>query len=68
MKTKEDHIVRRMLVVETPGKRRRWKVACRSAMTEAGDAERVTTRQTGQHGGIRSSAVPATSDGDEECW
>ena len=26
-------------------------------MTEAGDAERVTTRQTGQHGGIRSSAL-----------
>ena len=68
VKAKEEHIVRRMLVVESPGKRRRWKVACRRAMIEAGDAERVTTRQTGHQGGIRSSAVSTTSDGDEECW
>ena len=52
--------MRRMRVVETIGKIRRWKDACRSDMAEAGDAERVTTQQTEQHGGIRSSAVPAT--------
>ena len=42
MRMKEEHIVRRMLDVEKPGKRRRgrpnlrWKDACKRDMTEAG--------------------------------
>ena len=54
---KEEHIVRRMLDVEIPGKRRRgrpnlrWKDACKRDMTEVGLKE--ARQQTGQHGGIR---------------
>ena len=50
---KEEHIVRRMLDVDIPGKRRRgrsnlrWKDACKSDMTEVG--LKRTTQQTGQH-------------------
>ena len=53
--------MRRMLDVDVPeGIRRgrsnlRWKDARKRKMTEA-------TRQTGQHGGVRSSAIPATPD------
>ena len=63
---KEEHIVRRMLDVDIPGKRRRrrpnirWKDTCKRDMTEVG--LKRTTRQTGQHWGIRSSAIPATPD------
>ena len=63
---KEEHIVRRMLYVDIPGKRRRvrpnlrWKDACKRDMAEVG--LKRTTRQTGQHGGIPSSAIPATPD------
>ena len=39
---KQEHRVRRMLVVEIPGKRRRWKDAHRSATTQAGGTERMT--------------------------
>ena len=48
------------------GKRRRgrpnlrWKDTCKRDMTEVG--LKSTTRQTGQHLGIRSSAIPATPD------
>ena len=47
------HIVRRMLDVDIPGKRRRgrpnlrWKDTCKRDMTEVG--LKRTTRQTGQH-------------------
>ena len=50
---KEEHIVRRMLHVDIPGKRRRgrpnlrWQDACKRDMTEVG--LKRTTRQTGQH-------------------
>ena len=50
---KEEHIVRRMLDVDIPGKRRRgranlrWKDTCKRDMTEVG--LKRTTRQTGQH-------------------
>ena len=50
---KEEHLVRRMLDVDIPGKRRRgrpnqrWKDACKRDMTEVG--LKRTTRQTGQH-------------------
>ena len=63
---KEEHIVRRMLDVDIPGKRRRrrpnlrWKDACKRDMTEMGLKD--DNPQTGQHGGIRSSAIPATPD------
>ena len=63
---KEEHIVRIMLDVDISGKRRRgranlrWKDACKRDMTEVG--LKRTTRQTGQHRGIRSSAIPATPD------
>ena len=49
---KEEHIVRRMLDVDIPGKRRRgrpnlrWKYACKRDVTQVG---LKTTRQTGQH-------------------
>ena len=65
---KEEHIVRRMLDVEIPGERRRgrpnlrWKDACKRDVTEKSGSERGQIRQTGQHGGIRSSAIPATPD------
>ena len=65
---KDEHIVRRMLDVEIPGKRRRgrpnlrWKDACKRDMTEVGLKEDKTRQQTGQHGGIPSSAIPATPD------
>ena len=42
MRMKEEHIVRRMLDVDIPGKRKRgwpnlrWKDACKRYMTEAG--------------------------------
>ena len=120
----EEHIVRRMLDVDIPGKRRRgrpnlgWKYTCKRDMTEEGLKEdkitnraawrnkiisytgdprwqardeednttnsaswrnkiisytgdprwrdkpgtKKTTQQTGHHGGIRSSAIPATPD------
>ena len=63
---KEEHIVRRMLDVDIPGKRRRgrpnlrWKDACKRGMIQVGMKEK--TRQTGQHGRKRSSAIPATPD------
>ena len=63
---KEEHIVRRMLDVEIPGRRRRgrpnlkWKDACKRDMTEVGLKEDNTTNR--QHGGIPSSAIPATPD------
>ena len=50
---KEEHIVRIMLDVDIPGKRRRgqptltWKDACKRDMTEVG--LKRTTRQKGQH-------------------
>ena len=49
---KEEHIVRRMLDVDIPGKRRRgrpnlrWKDACKRDVTQV---VLKTTRQTGQH-------------------
>ena len=48
---KEEHIVRRMLDVETPGKRRRgrrnrrWKGACKGDMTQAGLKEDNATNR-----------------------
>ena len=48
---KEEHIVRRMLDVEIPGKRRRgrpnlqWKDACKRDMTEVGLKEDNTTNR-----------------------
>ena len=60
MTMKEEHIVRRMLDVDIPGKRRRgrpnlrWKGACKRDMTEVGLKEDNTTNS--------SSAVPATPD------
>ena len=50
---KEEHIVRRMLDVDIPGKKRRgrpnlqWQDACKRDMTEVGLKE--DTRHTGQH-------------------
>ena len=51
---KEEHIVRRMLDVDIPRKRRRgrpnlrWKDVCKRDMTQAG---KRTMQQTGQNGG-----------------
>ena len=51
MTMKEEHIVRRMLDVEIPGKRRRgrpnlrWKYACKRDMTEVGLKEDNTTNR-----------------------
>ena len=51
MRMKEEHLVRRMLDVGIPGKRRRgwpnrrWKDACKIDMTEAGLQEDVTTHK-----------------------
>ena len=56
---KEEHIVRRMLDVDLPGKRRRgrpslrWKDACKRDMTQAGlkgNLDTPCTQQTGQYG------------------
>ena len=49
MRMKEQHVVRRMLDVDIPGKRRRWKDACKRDRTEARLKEDSAT--IGQNGG-----------------
>ena len=66
VKRMKEHIVRRMLDVEIPGKRRRgrpnlrWKDACKRDMTKVGLKEDNTTNRAAWR--KRSSAIPATSD------
>ena len=57
---KEEHIVRRMLDVDIPGKRRRgrphlrWKDACKRDMTEVGVKEDNTTNRAEWRNNINS--------------
>ena len=62
---KDEHIVRRMLHVEIPGKRRRgrpnlrWKDACKRDMTEVGLKEDKTTNRAAWRNTI-ISMIPAS--------
>ena len=64
---KEEHIVRRMLDVEIPGKRRRgrpnlrWKDACKRDMTEVGLKEDNTTNRAAW----RNKIISYTGDPDD---
>ena len=61
---KEEHIVRRMLDVDKPGKRRTerpnltWKVACMRDMTEVGLKEDNTTNRAA----LRNTIISYTVD------
>ena len=61
---KEEHIVRRMLDVDIPGKRRRgrphlrWKDACKRDMTDVGLKEHKTTNRAAW----RNTIISYTSD------
>ena len=65
---KEEHIVRRMLDVDIPGKRRRgrpnlrWKDACKRDMTQAGLKEDNATNRAEW----RNKLISYT--GDPRCW
>ena len=61
---KEEHIVRRMLDVDIPGKRRRglpnlrWKDSCKRNMTQAGLREDDATNRAG----LRKKLISCTGD------
>ena len=71
---KEEHIVRRMLDVDIPGKRRRgrpnlrWKDACKRDMTEAGLREDNTTNRKEENSQLyrRPQMTGQATDEEEE--